>query len=133
MFKKLFRMIIFSGLSIIAISLLIKGFSVDFSLKPFLLTSVSLGVFYYLINPVMRAVLLPINFLTLGIVSFVVYIILFSLVVTKLGFIIIESWTFTGGSYLGFNIPTIQFTYLMTLIIVSILYSFFINMLEFFL
>jgi uncharacterized membrane protein YvlD (DUF360 family) len=131
MFKKLFRMIVFSGIALILTSLIIRGFKPDMSLQPFLLTACALGIFYYVINPLFRIILLPVNLLTLGFISFIVYILLFAFVVNRFGFVIIEPWVFIGGNFFGFLIPTIESNYFLTLVSSSLLYSFFINVLEF--
>lgn len=131
MFKKLFRMIVFSGVSLLLTSFVIQGFKPDMNPQPFLLTAFALGIFYYVINPLLRVVLLPVNILTLGLISFTVYIFLFAFVINRFGFVIIEPWVFKGGIFFGFFIPSISFNYLLTVVSSSLLYSFFINMLEF--
>ncbi|HLD26582.1 MAG TPA: phage holin family protein [Patescibacteria group bacterium] len=128
--KRIIRGIIFSALSLYLTSLVIRGFSIRYDLKPFLLATLILAVVYYLIVPLSKLILLPLNILTLGLVSVVVYIFLFNYVIHYFGFISIHSWTFEGFTFSGLVIPKIQLNYLSTLISSALLYSTIINVFE---
>lgn len=128
--KRIIRGIIFSALSLYLTSLVIRGFSIKYELKPFLLATLILAIVYYLIVPLSKLILLPLNILTLGFVSVIVYILLFNYVITYFGFISIQPWTFEGITLAGFTIPKTHVNYFLTLIISALLYSSIINVSE---
>lgn len=123
-------MIIFSGLSLYITSLIIKGFVIKNDLKSLIISALILAIVYYLLTPLIKLVLLPLNVLTLGLVSMIVYVFLFNYVINKFHLVIIQPWVFSGFEINGFSLPPIKFNYWLTLISSSILYSSIINLLE---
>lgn len=123
-------MIVFSAISLFIVSLLIKGFIVKQELISFVITTVSLAIVYYLATPFLKLVLLPLNIITVGLVSIAAYIILFHYVISYFNFVIVKPWVFQGLQLYSFTIPKLSMNYLTTLIISSILYAFIINILE---
>lgn len=128
--KRLFRMVIFSSLSLYLTSLMIKGFVIKKDLESFIAAALILAAVYYLLTPLIKVVLLPLNILTLGLVSAIVYILMFNYVINKFNLVTIQSWFFPGYSGFGFSVPSIEFNYWLTLISSSIMYSVLINLLE---
>lgn len=128
--KRIIRSIIFSALSLYLISIIIKGFSITYELKSFVFATLILAIVYYLVVPFSKLILLPLNILSLGLISVVVYIVLFNYVISYFGFISIRAWTFEGITISGFSIPKIEFNYLSTLISSALLYSAIINIFE---
>ena len=94
--KKIFRMIIFSAIALYVTSLWNKGFVLNMDWKNLLISTLVVAALYYLINPLAKIVLLPLNFLTFGLISLVVYFLLFYLLITHYSFITIKSWTFNS-------------------------------------
>jgi len=131
--KKIFRMIIFSGLSLYITSLIVKGFIIKTDLKSLIIASLILALVYYLLTPLIKLILLPLNILTLGLLSMIVYVFLFNYVINKFNLVVIQPWVFPGLDIGGFSIPRIEFNYWLTLITSSILYSTIINLSEMFL
>ncbi len=128
--KKILRMIIFSGLSFYITSLIIKGFAIKTDPYSLITAAFILAIVYYLITPLIKLILLPLNILTLGLVSIFVYILLFNFVINKFNLVVIHPWVFPGGNFGGISIPQIEFNYWLTLITSSVLYSTIINLLE---
>jgi uncharacterized membrane protein YvlD (DUF360 family) len=128
--KKIFRMIIFSTLSIYITSLLIKGFIIKSDLISLFISAFILAIFYYLLTPLMKLILLPLNFFTLGLASTIIYVLLFNYVINKFNLVLIKPWIFPGINLFGIFIPKIMFNYWLTLITSSIFYSSIINFLE---
>jgi len=91
-------MIIFSGVSLYFTAFWNKGFILNLSWKNLLISTLAIAVLYYLINPVAKMILLPINFLTFGLVSLIVYFLLFHFIITHYSLIAIKSWTFNSYS-----------------------------------
>lgn len=128
--KRILRSVVFSALSLYLTSLVIGGFVVKTDLKSYALATLILAAIYYFVLPLTKLVLLPLNILTLGLVSTIAYIIIFNYVISYFGFIAIVPWGFPGAHIYGFVIPKFYFNYLATLIISAILYSSIINLAE---
>jgi uncharacterized membrane protein YvlD (DUF360 family) len=128
--KLVVRIFVFSAVSLLLTAYLIKGFSISYDVKTFLLTTLILAFVYYIIKPITKIVLLPFNILTMGLVSTVAYIAIFYFVLTRLSLATIHPWTFEGYKTLFFTIPKFAFNYLFTIISSAMLYSFFINLLN---
>lgn len=128
--KKIARMLVFSALSIFITSLWNRGFVLPSSLLVFIQAVVVITFVYYLIVPLSKIILLPLNLLTLGLVSFLLY--LFILHIMSQGFHLfhINSWTFEGITILGLTIPRTDISYLGNLVLSSLSLSSIINLLE---
>jgi uncharacterized membrane protein YvlD (DUF360 family) len=123
-------MIIFSGLSLYITSLIVKGFIIKTDIKSLITAALILAIVYYLLTPLIKLILLPLNILTLGLISIIVYVLLFNYVINKFNLVTIHSWVFPGLNIGNFSIPQIEFNYWLTLITSSVLYSTIINLLE---
>jgi len=123
-------MIIFSALAIYLTSLWNKGFIVPFNFTDFVQGIVVIAVIYYFINPLTKIVLLPLNILTLGMVSFIAFFIIFYFFVSSFSFIEIKEWVFPGFHWYGFNIEKMSINYLGNLVLSSLSISLIINSLE---
>lgn len=128
--KKIFRMIVFSALALYITSLWNNGFILNPNLLTFIKATVTLAVVYYLVIPISKLILLPLNIITLGLVSFLLY--LFILHIASSGFSLFEitDWVFDGSSFLGVNIGKTHIGYFGNLILSSISISGIINILE---
>ncbi len=131
--KRITRMIIFSSVALYLSSLWNRGFQVNFSPFVFIRTVLLIAVFYYLIMPLTRLILLPINFLTLGLISTVVYFLLFYFFVTRFSLIHIKPWDFKGFTLHGISLPPVKVGYIQNVLLSSFSLSFIIRMLEGFL
>ncbi len=128
--KKIFRMIIFSALAIYLTSLWNKGFVVPLNLSDFFQGVIVIAIIYYFINPLTKIVLLPLNILTLGMVSFIAFFIIFYFFVSSFSFIEIKEWVFPGINWYGFNLEKMDINYLGNLILSSLSISLIINSFE---
>jgi len=131
--KKLFRMFIFSAFALFLTSLWNKGFVLNDSVYYFVISVLSITIIYYLIAPILKLILLPLNLISFGIASFAC--ILFLLHVLSSGFHLfnITTWTFEQMKLFGFTIPTLHISYIANLILSSVSISGIINILEQFL
>ncbi len=125
-------MFIFSSVALYLTSLWNGGFHVNFSPAVFIRTILLVAVFYYLIMPITRLILLPINFLTLGLISTVIYFLLFYFFFTRFALIQIKPWDFHGlppgtGLYL---VKSLHINYVMNVLLSSFSLSFIIRLLE---
>lgn len=97
--KKLFRMIVFSAIAIFLTSVWDKGFIIKPDLMIYLKATLLIALIYYLVVPLSKIILLPLNFLTLGFVSVIVYCFLFYFLTNYFSLIEIKSWNFSGYNF----------------------------------
>ena len=128
--KKLFRMVVFSALAIYLTSLWNKGFILPSTLAMFIKATVAVTVIYYVVLPISKLVLLPLNIITLGMMSFLVYLFALHLLNSGFNFITIKDWVFAGASFLGLTVPKTSINYFFNLVLSSFSISFVINFLE---
>ncbi len=82
------------------------------------------------IQPILKILIIPINFLTLGLASWVVNVIILWLLTVFMPQIQIHAWNFSGTTILGIIVPPIQVSYTISLILATFLLSLFINILQ---
>lgn len=128
--KKIIRMFVFSGVALYLTSLWNKGFTVNFDYITFAKAALLVGLVYYLISPLLKMLLLPLNMVTFGLVSVVVYVALFYFIITKFSIVEVKEWTFPGLQLYWLKIPAIQLNYWTNLVISSFSVSTIINLLE---
>lgn len=131
--KKLFRMFIFSAFALFLTSLWNKGFILTDSVNSFIISVISITIIYYLIAPVLKLILLPLNIISFGIASFCCILFLLHMLSSGFHLFSITQWTFKQINVLGFLIPTFKISYVLNLILSSVSISGIINTLERFL
>lgn len=97
--KKITRMIIFSATSLFFLDWINSGVIVPTDFKRLLISILLIALIYYIINPVLKILLLPINIITLGFASFAAYILIFITFNDSLSLISFKTWDFPGLSY----------------------------------
>ncbi len=128
--KRITRMLIFSAVALYLTSLWNAGFKVNFNPHIFVRTILLVAFFYYLVIPISKIILLPINLLTLGLLSTLIYFILFYIFITRFSLVQIKPWDFPGLAFYGISIKSFQVDYLLNILFSSISLSFIINFLE---
>lgn len=127
MLKKISRSIIFSAFAILFTAWWNKGFIIpqkfDSIFEIILITAIG----YYLIIPVVKIVLLPVNFLTFGFVSSFVYVLFFYILNTQLHIVTIEPWTYNGFHTTLLTMPPVYIPYVQNLLLSAISISFIIS------
>lgn len=126
--KKLFRMIVFTGLSLYLTSLWNKGFILPNNLWFFTELVIFTVIIYYLLVPVSKIILFPINLITFGLGSFLLYLLLIYFL-DYFALVTIKNWQFPGFSFV-INIPKVQISYLGNVFLSSVSLSSIINLLE---
>src|SRR3989344_6290262 len=106
--KKIFRMIIFSVVAIFLTALWNKGFVIKADSMIYLKAALIIAAVYYLIVPVSKLILLPLNILTFGLVSIVFYALIFYFLLNRFNLISIEEWIFPGAKILGITLGKIK-------------------------
>ncbi len=128
--KRLTRMIIFSAVALYLTALWNGGFNVNFNPLVFIRTILLVSLFYYLIMPITKLVLLPINLLTLGLVSSLIYFLLFYFFFTRFSLVGIKPWEFQGLAFNGLSLKSMHIGYLTNVLLSSVSLSFIIRFLE---
>ncbi len=128
--KKLLRMIIFSLVAISLTSLWNKGFIIKADAIIYLKAALVIAAVCYLIVPVSKIILLPLNILTLGFVSVIFYAAIFYFLLNRFQLISINEWVFPGMKLLGISLTEMKISSLTNIFISSFSISTIINLLE---
>ena len=128
--KKIFRMIIFSVVAIFLTSLWNKGFVIKADSMIYLKAALIIAAVYYLIVPVSKLILLPLNILTFGFVSVIFYPAIFYFLLDRFQLISIGEWVFPGIKLFGITLSKIEISGLSNIFISSFSISTIINLLE---
>jgi len=128
--KRLFRMIIFSVVAIFFTALWNKGFVIKADPMIYLKAALIIAAVYYLIVPVSKMILLPLNILTLGLVSVVFYAMIFYFLLNRFNLISIEEWVFPGAKIMGITLSKIKISGASNIFVSSFSISTIINLLE---
>lgn len=122
-------MLVFSAVALYLTSFWNKGFIVDYHWQVFIKTVILVAFFFYIVLPITRLILLPINFLTLGLISTVVYFLLFYFFFTHFSLVKIKEWDFSGLKIASFILQPVHVRYIENVFLSSLSLSFIINML----
>jgi len=128
--KKIIRMIVFSGVGIYLTFLWNKGFIIHLDPLLFLETALLVAFSYYLVIPIAKVILLPINILTFGLLSIALYALTFYVLTRYTGFIHIDGWTFQGLTFAGITLHKTVIDYLPNLFLASLSVSVIIKLLD---
>jgi uncharacterized membrane protein YvlD (DUF360 family) len=128
--KKIFRMIIFSGVAIFLTALWNKGFVIKSDPIIYLKAALIIAAVFYLVAPVSKMVLLPLNILTFGLISVIFYSVIFYLLLNRFNLINIKDWVFPGTKILGIELTKIKFSSTANIFVSSLSISTIINFLE---
>ncbi len=123
-------MIIFSSFALILTSLWNKGFILPSDLITFFVASLTLALVFYIILPLSKIILLPLNIITLGLVTFVVYLVILHFSGASLHLFEITEWNFQGLNIAFISIPKMHISYLGNLVLSSVSISSIINVFE---
>lgn len=111
-------------------SLVIPSFSIAGGFIGYLIAGIVLSLLNLIIKPLLKILFIPITILTLGLLSWVVNVVVLYLFTYLVPSVTLTPWLFTGFSSFGFTVPAIQFTYIVTLILVSVTITVFSNILS---
>ena len=128
--KKILRMIIFSGIAIFLTAYWNKGFIIKLDPMIFLKASLMIALVYYLIIPVSKLILLPLNIITLGLFSTIFYALVIYFLLTNMSLISIKDWVFPGVKLFGITLSKINISSFYNIFISSFSISTIINFLE---
>lgn len=130
--KKILRMLIFSAIALYLTSLWNFGFVISYDLNVFFQSVLVIAFAYYLIFPISKVVLLPLNILTFGMVSFGIFVLFLYIMDVHLSFIQINDWVFKGGTFFGIHLNNVVISETGNLILSALFISVIIKGLEIF-
>jgi len=128
--KSIIRAFIFNIICIYFAGVVIPGFSVSADFKVLVFASILLTLINLIIKPLAKILFFPINLITLGLFSWVINALIIYALVFFIPQIKILPWTFGGADIKGFVIPSLYFTFIMTIILVSFFISILTNILN---
>ncbi len=123
-------MLLFSAFSLAVTSLWNRGFIISPDLASYVKASIAIAIIYYFITPITKLLLLPLNLITMGLMSTIAYFILFYLVFHAIPIITIRTWISPELSYNGINISSYHIGYWQNVVLSAISVSSIINVLE---
>ena len=121
----LVRMFFFNTFSLWFTSQILPTIVLPEGWQPLLVIGFVLTVLSTVVSPVVKILLIPINVMTLGVLSPLVHTHILYILTILMPEVEIVPWTFPGGSYAGFVIPPINLTFPFALILTSLVIAFF--------
>jgi len=92
--KKIIRKIIFSATAIYLTSYWNQGFIVKSDWVVYLKAAIIIAIVYYLIVPVSKLIFLPLNFITMGLISVIFYSLALYFLLSGFSLVQIRPWEF---------------------------------------
>ncbi len=131
--KKIFRTFAFSGIALYFTSLWNHGLQVQKEPVIFLEFALAFTLVALFIKPILKLILFPINFLTLGLVGTLVNLLLFYFLFSLFPELKILAWDFPGAKFGIVQIPGFHLSSFLNFIVVIFSISFLISLFENFL
>lgn len=129
--KYLLRLFIFQIVGLWFATQVIPTIVVIGSWQTLVVSGIVLGFLMLFVKPILKILFIPINFLTFGLLSWFINVVIVFLLTLIMPQVQIKTWTFPGLSYAGFLVPEMHLNYLGALIVSALLITFITNVLEF--
>ena len=110
-------------------SQIVLGFKLENGWETYILGALVLTLILIFIKPLLKLLFLPINFLTLGVFSWIINVAVIYLLTIFVPQIKVLAFQFPGFSYQGFTIPSMYLGYFQSFIIISFTISIISNFL----
>lgn len=121
--KKILKVFVVTLLSLAIVSQFTPAINVSGGYKGFLVTTFALTLAHYLIKPLIKLLILPINLITLGGFRWLTNVVTIYIVSLVVDYFQIVGFHFNGFTYNGLVIPSFFVSQLVALILVSFLMS----------
>lgn len=118
--KRILRLFVFHVFALWLVSELFGALQIQGGVVGILSAGVVLTALMLLVRPILKVLIIPINFITFGIAGWFINAIILFLLTMVLPEVIVREYTFPGFQYLGFVIPSIKFNYLVSFLLVSV-------------
>lgn len=117
MIKKLVRLYLINIFALWVVSSLVGGFHLFEGLKSLLMVGAGFSFLHLLVGPIVKMILGPINFLTLGLIGLVVDSGLLYLLTVYFPQVSVTPWDFAGINISGITIQPISFNFWLSLVV----------------
>lgn len=121
--KTILKRIFVSVIAIYACSLLVSGLSFDNNIKTLLLAGAVFSLLNLILRPVLKLVMLPINFITLGTISWIIGVFMLYLTTYLVSGFTVSAFEFGGFSSNGFRVPNASLNVFWTVTLCSFIIS----------
>jgi len=121
--KKILRTLVINLAALVLVSQVIAGFEISAGYQGILFTAAVLTAVNFVIKPLIKLLLLPVNLLTLGAFRWLTNVFSLYLVTLLVPYLEITGFNFPGLVYQGFIIPAIYLAKIWVLVISSLLIS----------
>ncbi|MBU1127385.1 MAG: phage holin family protein [Patescibacteria group bacterium] len=121
--KKILKIFVVSLISITIVSQIVEGVNISGGYKGYAVTAFALTLAFFIIKPLIKLLILPINLITLGAFRWITNVATLYIVTLVVPYFEIVSFYFAGYNYQGFIIPSFSISQLVSLIIASLLIS----------
>ena len=105
--RTILRNIFFYSFSLFLLTQIMDGVKVSGDITSYILGGVILYLLFSILKPILNIISLPLNFLTLGLFSFLINVIILYILTVFAPNIAITSFLFKGLSFAGFTIPRV--------------------------
>lgn len=119
--KHIIRVFLFNVFALWLSSQILPTLTAPQGWQTILLAGFTLSMLMLIVKPILKILFIPINILTFGLLNWLINVIVIYLLTIFVPEIQVNTWTFPGGSWAGFVIPAIHFTYYTALIASSLL------------
>lgn len=119
--KHIIRVFLFNVFAIWLSSQIMPTLIVPAGWQTVLFAGLVLSMLMLIVQPLLKILFIPINILTFGLLSWMINVIVIYLLTVFVPEIRVNPWMFPGGSWVGFVIPRLHFSYFTALIASSLL------------
>ena len=128
--KHIIRAFLFNVFALWFASQLLPTIVIPQGWQAVILAGFTLSMLMLIVKPILKILFIPINIMTFGLLSWMInVIVMYLLTLIDLNIRIIP-WSFPGFTFAGFVIPSMEVTYLLSLIVSTFVVTFIINLLK---
>lgn len=128
--KQILRMFVFFIVGLWFVTQLLPGVVIVGNWQTLVGAGVVLTLLTLFIQPILKILFIPINFMTLGLASWLVDVVLFWLLTFFMPQVQIHPWKFSGMDIGGIILPAMSINYAWTLILATLFLSLFTSLLQ---
>ncbi len=128
--KYLLRVFLFNSFSLWFVSQVLPALEIHGGWQVLLFAGFVLSLLMLLVAPILKILFIPINIITFGLLSWCINVVVLYLLTIFVSDVSIHAWQFPGLQWAGFVVPPVALSYVMSLILVSLSVTFFVNLLH---
>lgn len=121
--KQLFRSVLFYSFSLFLLTQILEGVKIYGGVTTYIIGAVILALMFRVLKPILSIITFPLNFLTMGLFSFLINTIILYLLTVFVPNISIRAFVFNGVSFAGFVIPKFYLNTFFAFVVASIILS----------